>query len=51
MSNNDYRQDILIIKEKIHDLKEYLESDTCKACYDVFLEIQKYEKILSEMNQ
>lgn len=50
MQNNEYNN-ITDLKEKIHELKEYLESDICKACYQVFLEIQRYEDMLNELKQ
>lgn len=50
MLNNE-DNNITDLKEKIHELKEYLESDICKACYQVFLDIQKYENMLNELKQ
>jgi hypothetical protein len=40
---------ILELKEKIHDLTEYLQSDICRSCGEVAIEIEKYVKELSKL--
>lgn len=35
-------QQIIELKEKIHDLKEYLYSDICKSCGEVALKLDQY---------
>lgn len=47
--DNQVRLKILDLKEKIHDLTEYLQSDICKGCGDAALQIEKYAKELSEL--
>lgn len=43
------KQKILELKEKIHDLTEYLQSDICRSCGEVALQIDQYVKELSEI--
>ena len=40
---------ILELKEKIHDLTEYLQSDICRSCGEVAVEIEKYTEELSKL--
>lgn len=47
--NNDHKQKIIELKEKIHDLKEYLQSDICRSCGEIALQIEKYVEELSEL--
>lgn len=47
--NNDTKQKILDLKERIHDLTEYLQSDICRECGDAALQIDKYIQELSEL--
>lgn len=35
-------QDIIELKEKIHDLKEYLQSDICRSCGETVLQLDQY---------
>lgn len=49
MTNEQIKNKIVIIKDKIHDLTEYLQSDICRECGDAALEIEKYVKELSEL--
>jgi DNA mismatch repair ATPase MutS len=37
------------LKEKIHELKEYLYSDMCKSCGDAAIELDKISQRLSEL--
>ena len=44
--------EIIELKEKIHDLKEYLYSGVCKSCGDAALQLQFYaEKLQSILEQ
>ena len=43
------KKKIAYIKEKIHDLTEYLQSDICRSCGDAALQIEKYVKELSDL--
>lgn len=37
------------LKEKIHELKEYLYSDLCKACGDAALALEKINERLNQL--
>jgi hypothetical protein len=43
------KQEIEELKEQIHDLKEYLYSDLCKACGDAALALDKINQRLMEL--
>jgi hypothetical protein len=43
------KQEILELKEKIEELREYLYSDLCKACGDAALAIEKIHQRLIEL--
>ena len=43
------QQEIQEIKEQIHDLKEYLYSDLCKACGDAALALDKINNRLIKL--
>ena len=47
--NNQIKTKIIDLKERIHDLTEYLQSDTCRSCGIVALEIEQYVQELSEL--
>lgn len=47
--NEDNRIKIIELKEKIHDLTEYLQSDMCRSCGDIALKIEKYIQELSDL--
>ena len=49
LSNNMSQQEIQQIKDQIHDLKEYLYSDLCKACGDAVLSLEKISQRLNEL--
>jgi hypothetical protein len=49
MNNNEIKNKIIVLKDKIHDLTEYLQSDTCRGCGDAALQIEKYVKELSDL--
>ncbi len=44
---NSNKLKIIEIKEKIHDLTEYLNSDICRSCGEVAIQIEKYIHELS----
>jgi hypothetical protein len=44
---NSNKLKIIEIKEKIHDLTEYLNSDICRSCGEVAIQIEKYVHELS----
>ena len=43
MDLTERKKEILESKEKIHELKEYLSSCSCKDCYDAILQLEKYQ--------
>lgn len=43
------KKEIQEIKDQIHDLKEYLYSDLCKACGDAALALEKINHRLMEL--
>jgi hypothetical protein len=43
------QQEIQELKEQIHDLKEYLYSDLCKACGDAALALDKISERLNQL--
>jgi hypothetical protein len=43
------KQEISELKEKLHELKEYLYSDLCKACGDAALALDKISERLNEL--
>ena len=43
------QEEIASLKEKIHDLKEYLYSDLCKSCGEAALELDKISQQLIEL--
>ena len=43
------QQEIQELKEQIHDLKEYLYSDLCKACGDAALALDKINNRLIKL--
>ena len=45
----DIRLKVIDLKEKIHDLTEYLQSDNCMKCGEVALRIEEYTQKLSEL--
>jgi len=49
LSNNMSQQEIQQLKDQIHDLKEYLYSDLCKACGDAALSLEKISQKLNEL--
>ena len=49
MNNNEIKNKIIVLKDKIHDITEYLQSDTCRSCGDAALQIEKYIKELSDL--
>lgn len=40
--SNDNSIKITDLKDKIHDLTEYLHSDICKSCGEIALRLEKY---------
>ena len=46
MSNQN---EINELKEKIYELQEYLNSDSCKGCYESVLKLEDYQKKLTEI--
>jgi hypothetical protein len=44
---NSNKLKIIEIKEKIHDLTEYLHSDICRNCGEAAIQIEKYLQELS----
>jgi len=46
MSNQN---EINQLKEKIYELQEYLNSDSCKGCYESVLKLEDYQKKLTEI--
>lgn len=46
---NNIKEQILDLKVKIHDLTEYLQSDICRSCGDVALQIEQYAKELADL--
>ena len=49
MTEDIKRNKILDLKEKIRDLTEYLQSDMCRSCGYVALQIEKYVQELSDI--
>lgn len=47
--NNENKLRIIDLKEKIHDLTEYLQSDICRSCGEVAIQIDKYVQTLTEL--
>jgi len=45
------KQTIVNLKQKIDSIIEYLESDTCKVCEKMRLELLECEKILNEYSR
>jgi hypothetical protein len=43
------QQEISELKEKIHELREYLYSDLCKACGEAALSLEKISQRLTEL--
>ena len=43
------QQEIQQLKDQIHDLKEYLYSDLCKACGDAALSLEKINERLIQL--
>ncbi len=43
------KSEIEELKEKIHELKEYLYSDLCKACGDAALALDKINERLTKL--
>jgi hypothetical protein len=43
------KQEIEEIKEQIHDLKEYLYSDICKACGEAALTLERISQRLDQL--
>jgi hypothetical protein len=43
------KSEILELKEKVHELKEYLYSDLCKACGDAALALDKINERLIKL--
>jgi hypothetical protein len=46
---DETRLKILELNDKIQDITEYLQSDTCRSCGDAALQIEKYVKELSDL--
>jgi|688.fasta_scaffold649015_2 hypothetical protein len=44
---DEIRLKILELNDKIQDITEYLQSDTCRSCGDAALQIEKHIKELS----
>jgi hypothetical protein len=42
-------QEIQQLKDQLHDLKEYLYSDLCKACGDAALALDKISQRLNQL--
>ena len=49
MKNENIKDRIVALKDKIHDLTEYLQSDICRGCGEAALQIEKCVKELSEL--
>jgi hypothetical protein len=43
------KSEIQELKDQIHDLKEYLYSDLCKACGETALSLEKISQRLNEL--
>jgi len=43
------KEEIHQLKNQIHDLKEYLYSDLCKACGEAALSLEKISQRLTEL--
>lgn len=43
------KKEIEHLKEQIHELKEYLYSDLCKACGDAALALEKINERLNQL--
>jgi len=43
------KQEISELKEKLHELKEYLYSDLCRACGEAALSLEKISQRLNEL--
>lgn len=41
-------EEFLKIKEDIHSIKEYISTEICKKCEEMFKQLEKYQKILDE---
>ena len=47
--NNMSQEEIQQLKDQIHDLREYLYSDLCKACGDAALALDKINQRLNQL--
>ena len=47
--DSETRLKVIDLKEKIHDLTEYLQSDNCMKCGEVALKIVQYTQKLSAL--
>lgn len=39
---NDKNEQIILIKEQIYELTEYLHSDNCRACGEIAIKLDSY---------
>lgn len=44
-----YKQQILELQEKIHEIKEYLYSDICRNCGESAIKLEQYLKELANL--
>lgn len=44
-----FSKEIADLKEQVHELKEYLYSDLCKACGEAALTLEKISQRLTEL--
>lgn len=47
--NDDTKQQIIALQEKIQDLTEYLQSEVCKGCGDAAIQIDIHLNELSKL--
>lgn len=46
---NDYKQQIVELQEKIHEIKEYLYSDMCRSCGEAAIKLEQHIKELANL--
>jgi uncharacterized protein Yka (UPF0111/DUF47 family) len=49
MTNQNLDQKIKDLKEKIHECRDYISSDFCKNCVDMYKKIEAYEKQIKDL--
>jgi len=49
MTNQNLNEKIRDLKEKIHECKDYISSDFCRNCVDMYKKIEQYEQEIKDL--